>query len=95
MPKVSLNAMKMFFGFALLGVLVVLAIAIGTGKMQDPSTEGPIVTTIAAMAGAFSGWAFSPHPSSDPPNGEGQGTVTPPASAVTNGAAAPTIKKVS
>jgi hypothetical protein len=58
----TLNHSKMWFGFALLAVLCVLAIAVATGHVQDSTSFGPIITMLGTLSGAFAGWAFRDRP---------------------------------
>lgn len=51
----------MVFGFSLLVILALLALAIAMGKVEEKTSYGlmPLLTALATLAGGFAQWAFS------------------------------------
>lgn len=56
----SLERLKMLYGFLLLLLLAVLATIIALGKVEQATSYGllPIITSLATLSGAFANWAF-------------------------------------
>lgn len=52
---------KMLFGFCLLGIYLILAIAIAFGRIEESTSFGLqfILTGLTGVGGAWSVWAFS------------------------------------
>jgi len=55
------NTQRMVFGFSLLLILALLALAIALGKVEEKTSYGlmPLLTALATLAGGFAQWAFS------------------------------------
>lgn len=55
------DRLKMWFGFAMMVGLLILAAAIALGKVEEKSSFGlnQVLGGLLVMAGAFSQWAFS------------------------------------
>lgn len=65
--QISMDRMKLIFGYTLLLMLGALAFAIAIGKVHSESSFGlmPILTTLSTLAGAFASWAFREKHSTD------------------------------
>lgn len=52
---------KMVFGFCLLGIYLVLAIAIAFGKIEETTSFGlqPLLGGLTSLGGAWGVWAFA------------------------------------
>lgn len=63
MTKMSINRLKMLYGFLLLLLLAVLAVVIALGRVEQQTSYGllPIITALATLSGAFGNWAFKDH----------------------------------
>jgi hypothetical protein len=83
----SINNLKMLFGFALLLVLSLLALSVATGHVQDSNSFGPIITMLGTLSGAFAQWAFRDRPERQEP--EHNGSTPKAAGSNTNGVAQP------
>lgn len=56
----TIDRLKMLYGFLLLLLLAILAVVIALGKVEQQTSYGllPIITALATLSGAFGNWAF-------------------------------------
>lgn len=56
-----MNDSRMWFGFALLGIIATLAAIIALGKVEQQSSYGLdiVLGSLATLSGAFAQWAFT------------------------------------
>jgi hypothetical protein len=68
---VSIDTLKMVFGFSLLLVLAALALAVALGDVKEADSHGlmPVITTLSTLGGAFASWAFKTPSDKDDTNG--------------------------
>jgi hypothetical protein len=68
MPNIDPDHTRMAFGFMILGILGMLALFFGLGKVEEKTSYGliPIITALVTIAGAFAQWAFSNKPPKPP-----------------------------
>jgi len=52
---------RMWFGFGILGIIALLALAIGLGHVEQQSSFGLdiVLGSLATLAGGFAQWAFT------------------------------------
>lgn len=57
----SNDRLKMFYGYMLLLILCVLAVAFGMGQVEEKTSYGlmPLVVAISNLAAQWAQWAFS------------------------------------
>ena len=53
--------LRMIFGFCLLGIYAILALAIAFGKIEETTSFGlqPILNALSGLSGAWAVWAFA------------------------------------
>ena len=70
---ITIERLKMIWGFVLLLMLCILAGIFAVHKVEAQTSFGlmPVVTSLATLAGAFANWAFGesrqPKPPAQPP----------------------------
>lgn len=65
MPRLTMDQLRMVFGFIILFILALLAGVISLGHVEEKTSYGlsEIITALATLGGSFGQWAFGQRPS--------------------------------